>query len=57
MLEGLDLVPWAKLKHAYGEAPGILRALAAGDAEGLDALFGNIWHQGTVYPATSHAVP
>lgn len=27
------------------------------DPDALDALFGNIWHQGTVYPATAPAVP
>ncbi|MGZ8702458.1 MAG: hypothetical protein ACXWZY_09240 [Gaiellaceae bacterium] len=33
----------------------------AGDQElrdaALEELFGNIWHQGTVYESTSHAVP
>jgi hypothetical protein len=58
-LEGLDAVPWAELTHAYGEAtdvPGLLRAIAAGE-DRADELFGNIWHQGTVYPATGPAVP
>ncbi|BCJ41348.1 hypothetical protein GCM10010168_88910 [Actinoplanes ianthinogenes] len=51
---------WAGLEHAYGPAedvPGLLRALADGDEEALYELFGNIWHQGTVYPATAYAVP
>ena len=63
-LAGLDDVPWGDFTHAYGPAddvPGLLRELASGSperAEGaLDALFGNVWHQGTVYPATPHAVP
>jgi hypothetical protein len=60
MLEGLDDVPWGTFQHAYGPAedvPGLLRRLASGDAEALWELYGNIWHQGTVYEATAHAVP
>jgi hypothetical protein len=64
VLEGLADVPWAELSHAYGPAenvPGLLRAVASGDAQAsndaVHELFGNIWHQGTVYRATPHAVP
>lgn len=64
MLEGLDDVSWGKFQHAYGSAedvPGLLRALASHDAgarkNALNALHGNIWHQGTIYEATVHAVP
>ena len=66
MLEGLDSIPWGELSHAYGRAddvPALLRALQTSppDARGEDAplyqLFGNIWHQGTVYEATAYAVP
>lgn len=64
MLENLDTIDWKSLTHAYGEAsdvPKLIRALAsdhAGKREGaLDALFSTIWHQGTVYPASVHAVP
>ncbi|MEU4625706.1 hypothetical protein AB0G04_37750 [Actinoplanes sp. NPDC023801] len=60
MLNDLDAVDWSGLEHAYGAAddvPGLLRALAAGDREALSSLYGNIWHQGTVYEATGHAVP
>ncbi len=60
MLEGLDDVPWDQLQHAYGAAsdvPGILRDIARGDAEAVDALYGNVWHQGTVYEATAPTVP
>ncbi|GIJ47624.1 hypothetical protein Val02_45100 [Virgisporangium aliadipatigenens] len=61
MLETLDDVDWAALEHAYGEAtdvPELIRALAEGDTDdALDELYGNIWHQGTVYEATAHAVP
>jgi hypothetical protein len=64
MLEGLDRVDWASLEHAYGPAddvPGQLRALLSSDRRvrenALHELFGNIWHQGTVYPASAAAVP
>ena len=60
MLNGLDAVPWSTLTHAYGPAtdvPETLRRLAAGESEALDELFGTIWHQGTVYPATAPTVP
>jgi len=64
MLEGLDTVDWTSLRHAYGEAadvPGLLRALLSPDPkvrqEAIYELFGNIWHQGTVYPASAAAVP
>lgn len=60
MLDQLDEVPWEKLTHAYGSAsdvPAMLRALAEGDPDALSELFGNIWHQGTVYEATAFAVP
>src|SRR5262245_1577841 len=62
----LDETPWGKLTHAYGSAadvPDLLRALrtASPDLRGEDSplwhLFGNIWHQGTVYEATAYAVP
>jgi hypothetical protein len=61
---GLDDIPWSSLTHAYGSAsdvPDTLRALASLDPEvaeeALSALFGSIWHQGTVYEATAYAVP
>lgn len=66
LMEGLDRIPWAKLTHAYGSAcdvPDLLRALRSatpglgGDEPPLYQLFGNIYHQGTVYEATSYAVP
>jgi len=62
--EGLDEVPWENLKHAYGDAcdvPDLLRGLTSSDGdvrkESIYELYGNIWHQGTIYDATSHAVP
>ena len=64
MLQGLDDIPWSSLHHAYGSAgdvPGLLRKLSSKDVREVDSalsdLFGNIWHQNTVYEATSHAVP
>jgi len=64
MLDGLDTVDWSSLRHAYGEAtdvPALLRALLSVDSkareEAVYELFGNIWHQGTVYSASAAAVP
>ncbi|MBV7699510.1 hypothetical protein [Streptomyces sp. TRM70350] len=60
----LDAVPWHALTHAYGSAedvPELIRALHQGDEETADEaiyeLYGNIHHQGTVYPASAPAVP
>ena len=64
MLDGLDDINWSDLRHAYGPAtdvPVLIRDLLAGDPavvnESLYALHSTIWHQGTVYEATPHAVP
>ncbi|BDG04388.1 hypothetical protein [Anaeromyxobacter oryzae] len=64
MLDRLGDVDWPRLRHAFGPArdvPGLLRAIAAGDATArraaLEALHETIWHQGTVYEATAAAVP
>ncbi len=64
MLDNLEEVDWSSLKHAHGVAadvPGLLRSLASSEPkvreESIYELFGNIWHQGTVYPATAAAVP
>lgn len=59
-LSELGEVDWTQLKHAYGSAedvPDQLRAVAAGDQEAFSDLYGNLWHQGTVYQATAYAVP
>jgi len=65
-VDDLGKLPWKELTHAYGSAgdvPGLLRALrtAPPDLEREESplyhLFGNIWHQGTVYEATAPAVP
>ena len=64
MLNGLDAIDWGALKHAYGEAsdvPDLLRGLLSADPnireDAIHELFGNIWHQGTVYSASAAAVP
>lgn len=64
MLQGLDEVPWADLEHAYGSAadvPNLLRQLLNPDpkarSQALRTLYGNVFHQGTRYPATPHVIP
>src|SRR5215471_2299857 len=64
LLEKLDDVKWVELTHAYGPAgdvPGLIRDLSSHDPrdrqQAMHALYGNIWHQGTVYQASAHAVP
>jgi hypothetical protein len=64
VFQGLDDIPWSGLAHAYGSAddtPHLLRELASPDQKMVDnalyELYGSIWHQGTVYQATSYAVP
>jgi tetratricopeptide (TPR) repeat protein len=64
LLQGLDAVPWANLEHAYGPAtdvPDLLRKLLDPDpkvrSETLWTLYGNVFHQGTRYPATPYVIP
>src|SRR6185312_10503993 len=64
MLDGLGTVDWKTLKHAYGPAtdvPDMIRALGSADAgirdSAMHSAFGNIFHQGTRYPATPAALP
>jgi hypothetical protein len=64
MFEDLEKIEWGKLTHAYGAAddvPGLLRSLTSRDQEtrsnSIHELCSNIWHQGTVYEASAHAVP
>jgi hypothetical protein len=70
-LAELDRVRWAELDHAYGtgkvsrdlhgDVEGSLRRLGDADpgaiSDAIWALFGNIYHQGTIYEATAYAVP
>lgn len=60
VLEGLADVPWADLEACFGRAstfPDVLRAVADGDEEAVWELCGQVYHQGTVYPASVAAVP
>ena len=63
-LEGIDTIDWTQLEHAYGPAadvPAQLRDVAVGSprqrSKAISELWGNIHHQGTVYPASAPAVP
>lgn len=64
LFRDLDAVPWSELSHAYGQAsdvPGLIRALVSENhddrQEALYQLLGNVWHQGTIYEASSYVVP
>ncbi len=62
LLEGIEDVNWSQWEHAYGPAtdfPKLARNLLdPKKAEvAADELYSNIIHQGTVYPATQHAIP
>src|SRR5689334_942328 len=64
MLEGLDKINWSQLHHAYGKAsdvPILIRKLLSQDQnerdEVLEDLFSNIWHQGTIWEASSYVIP
>lgn len=63
-LAGLHDVDWAALHGAYGSAADVPRLLAdtASDdpqtvRDAVFELFGTIYHQGTVYEVSAHAVP
>jgi hypothetical protein len=63
-LDGLDVIDWERLSHAYGPARDVpidLQRLASSDADVRDSalwqLYGSIYHQGTLYSATAAAVP
>jgi tetratricopeptide (TPR) repeat protein len=64
MFAGLDDIPWADLEHAYGSAadvPGLIRQLLDPDEkvreEVMWTLYGNVFHQGSRYPATPYVIP
>jgi hypothetical protein len=64
MVERVNEIDWSSLEHAYGSAedvPHLLIDLQSDDSDvrksAYDELFGNIWHQGTIYSATAYAVP
>ena len=64
MIDKLNQIHWSKLSHAFGEAsdvPTLIENLCAKDKDVFESsiyeLFGNIWHQGTIYEATPKALP
>lgn len=63
ILRGLDDIAWAELDQAFGKAgddPRLLRAVVADGEDAREALWelsSALVHQGTVWPATRHAVP
>ncbi|CAK9087900.1 Uncharacterized protein SCF082_LOCUS45564, partial [Durusdinium trenchii] len=64
MLRTLDNVDWKSLEHAYGSAedvPDLIRQLLSQDAkvrsDVMWHLYGNVFHQGTRYPATPYVIP
>lgn len=64
IFKDIHSIPWSDLKHAHGDAedvPHLLMDLVHEDESTRQAalyeLFGNVWHQGTVYEATSYVVP
>jgi hypothetical protein len=59
-LDGLDDIAWRALDQAYGSAaeiPASLRQLLDSETwmPALGALYGSIYHQGSLYTATPHA--
>src|SRR5271163_1067535 len=64
MLRDLDSVDWSRISHSYGPAvdvPTLLQDLQSLNLPTRDRawheLYGNLWHQGTIYEATSYSVP
>ncbi len=64
MLEKLNDINWKGLSHAYGAAddvPELIEQLfsknQAERKEAIHELFGNIYHQETIYEATGYAIP
>src|SRR3954452_6690271 len=64
MLENIDRVNWAELKHAYGTCenfPNVVRRLAHPDRAvrlgALSYISENLFHQGTHYDVNEFALP
>jgi hypothetical protein len=61
MLEKIQEICWEQLQHAYGTAedvPSLIQALVTDNySQAIYELYGNIWHQGTVYEATPVTIP
>jgi|GEM_PF-3949369 len=64
MLNNLDKINWNKLTHAYGHADDVpfdIKGLLSDDEDiyekSLWHLYGNVYHQGSVYQATGYIMP
>jgi hypothetical protein len=64
LFSAIDSVPWPRIEHSFGPAtdvPDLIRGLTSPDVnvrnDAWSKLHENIWHQGTIYEATSYAVP
>lgn len=64
MVDGLDDIDWAEMRHAYGPAdaiPDAIRGMVAKKkrrrAWASDYMFGAVHHQGDVYECTVAAIP
>jgi hypothetical protein len=62
LFSAIDSVPWPRIEHAFGpvtDIPDLIRSLTSPDVnlrnDAWSKLHGNIWHQGTIYEATSYA--
>jgi hypothetical protein len=62
--KGIEAIPWSNLEHACGpaeEVPDLLMSLVSTDEdqrrEALYRLMETLWHQGTIYQASSYVVP
>src|ERR1700693_3000677 len=56
----IDSVPWPRIEHAFGPAtdvPDLIRGLTSPDVNVQNDAWSKLWHQGTIYEATSYAVP
>lgn len=54
------MIDWSELRDAYGSAeavPSLLTSAEAGDPEAWNELWSRLCHQGTVYSASSPALP
>ena len=63
-IAAVGAIDWRKIEHAYGPAadvPELIRTVVQGagtDAlQAIGELANNLNHQGSIYPATSPAVP
>jgi|GEM_PF-3824768 len=64
IIEQIDSVDWKSYSDAYNESavlPEVFKRSISDDAEDSEdawiELFERVWHQGTVYSVTSHAIP